>query len=445
MPRASRQASRPALIALTALFVLAFFGFSSSNALRMDLLSVGFYDGALEDVNAYERVYDEVAADPALSSQMESLTGDLDFPISELAGVIGGLVGPDLLREVVQETLTQFVEFIKDKRDLDLSIDVTGLLGGIGDFGLEAGSLLGGGQLDSVPERSAASYAQFKSQLQSVTAAIASTGEAPEFIPVFDVPRAQRQEVLDILTTAGKLDSSKEADRETIAAARESIADDEVGDAIRGVMSPLVKAKPAKPSAARTIGGQFIREERGPDGETRFLLGPPADVERDVEDALQILQTLNAIHVWLLPLSIIVGFGALAALGWFGGSTRARRLRWPGIALLSGGALAAIAWFVAKPIFRADIHSAAIPRDLEIAPSYRRLLTDILDQVLTNFGWSILIPALVAAGVGAMLVFASLALARSMGAPPPDDGTAQTQSGRITIRSSTVSREGGDE
>ena len=429
MPRARTPASRPALVALVVLFVLAFFGFISSNALRMNLLSVSFYDGALVDANAYERVYDEVASDPALSNQVDSLTGDLDFPIGELAGVIGGFVGPDLLREVVQETLAQLVDFIKEKRDLDLSIDVTSLIGGFGDFGLDSSS---GGALGPVPEREAATYEQFKSQLQEVTSQIASSGTAPTFIPTFEVPRQRREEVVDILVKAAKLDSSKPADRETIASARSAIADDETGDAFRKVMGPLVKAEP-KESKPKTIGGAFIREEKDANGETRFLVGPPKDVERDVADALKILQTLNSVSGWLLPLSIVVGLASVVLLGWLGGTILAARLRWPGIALLASGAMAVLAWFVAKPIFRGDIHDAAIPKDLDIAPSYRKLLADVLDQVLTNFGWSILIPGFVAVGVGALLVFGSIALARPKGSVPAAPSEPQ-QPPRIIVR-----------
>lgn len=122
-------------VVLGIVFVLAFVGFVLGIVVRRDLLSPDLYLDAVAEVDAYERVYTDVFADPLVQEQFKEATGvQFDLLTEELyaqiVGILYIILPPDQLRSGAEQFLVSLTGYLKGdipelQEDLNLGAALT--------------------------------------------------------------------------------------------------------------------------------------------------------------------------------------------------------------------------------------------------------------------------------------------------------------------------------
>ncbi|MCC6421141.1 MAG: FHA domain-containing protein [Gemmataceae bacterium] len=405
-PRGQLPATLVAL-AVVVMFVL----FLGTNAVESKLLQADYYKGVLDHSDAYNRAYTEVARDPTLSGETNDLLGGVDVLPIELVDAVQTVVPTLLLQEIVEAGVDRLIAYLKHHSSLDLSLDVTEVVGGVG-----AGAVsLITEELIGLPTREADSYEEFKADMQRTLDGIKREGKLSDVVPDYEIPASKREEITSMIVTAGGLDPARGEDAKTIREIRAAVGDDDMEEAIKAGMGPLLKESTSG-SRDSLVRGKYIREVNE-GGETRYLLGPPPDVERDVSDALWTVYWTSWASGWLRPLSLALGAALLGLLAWLRYPDRVSMLRWTGAPLLVAGAIGFFGWLVGRSLARASILDATVGDGSGLPAAYDRLFRDIIDTALSDLTLTFWVPSLVAAVVGAGLIGLSFALARRLTHP----------------------------
>ena len=91
------------------------------------------YNVAINDTDAYNRIYDEVLVDEALDAQTANLVGDLDIAVNqEAVEVLKDVMPPAYLREQTEDNIERFTGFLRhDLDDLEIYVGLKEPLGRI--------------------------------------------------------------------------------------------------------------------------------------------------------------------------------------------------------------------------------------------------------------------------------------------------------------------------
>lgn len=421
IPLVRRQRGRTLSVLITLGVVVMFALFLGTNAVESRLLQADYYKGVLEHSDAYNRAYTEVARDPALTGETNDLLGGVDVLPAELVGAVQTVVPTLLLQEIVEAGIDRLVEYLKHHSSLDLSLDVTEVVGGVG-----AGAVsLITEELIGLPTREANTYDQFKADLQQTLDGIKRDGKLPDVVPDYEIPGSRREEVTTMIASAGGLDASRPEDARTIREIRSAVADDDMEEAIKAGMGPLLKESTSS-SRDSLVRGKYIREVNE-GGETRYLLGPPPDVTRDVSDALWIVYWTSWASAWLRPLSLVLVVGLLGLLAWLRYPDRVSMLRWTGASLLIAGGVGFFGWLIGRGVARQSIIDATVGDGSSLPAAYDRLFRDIIGTALSDLTPIFWVPSIIAAIAGAALIGLSFAVARKLtaGATPAPAAAGQ--------------------
>ncbi len=384
-----------------ALIVLGFVVFLASNTVDTKFLKAGYYEGVLDHSHAYDRAYNDVATDPALSKQTSELLGGTQVPVNEIAGALGAVVGPEALRAAVEVTIEQLIAFLKSDRPLELAIDVT-------DFVLAAGAgnaALTAAQIATLPTEKSASYDVFKANLQQTMDQLAK-GTAPKNIPTFDIPKANRGEVSGIIKKGAGVSDDNLLDAPITFAVDQAIDGNDVVAAIEATMVKGALGGITNPGG-ELAHEQFIHQQ-GTGPTAKYFLGPPADVTKDVSDTLWIVRLSAHAAVWGRPVgAALVALGALALLV-FTWPARRKAFRRVAIPLIFSGVLGLAAWQIGGRILRRELVSVAVGDGSTLPATYAGLVKDVLSQALTDAAPAFWLPSVVVLGVG--LLFGALSL-----------------------------------
>ena len=75
------------------------------------------YKVAIDETDAYNRVYDEVLVDDALKDQTKDLLGGVEFDIqTDTVEILKEVMPPAYLREQTEQNIDRFTGFLKGKK-----------------------------------------------------------------------------------------------------------------------------------------------------------------------------------------------------------------------------------------------------------------------------------------------------------------------------------------
>ena len=374
---------------------------------------------AINETDAYNRVYDEVFVDEALKDQTENLLGGVEFDIQkDSVEILKDVMPPAYLREQTEDNIDRFTGFLKgDRKRLELYVELKEPLDRVEPAILARVYKT----IDDLEIKQPGTPGCSPANLQRLAADSAvpfaklSNGELPDTAPSLDtLTRECRQSEFDPWFDRLLDDPSMNSE-----AAR--ILDDErqqlrqsfvAGDAkkfLKQAATPLIT--PVIADAVREIRRDLQRGDRldlleklveNSEDLTR------QDIDQQAESLRSTVSTANGSGRIIALVMVIAGSLLLAAVHF---PRPAEMLRWPGLSLLMGGGVCVAVGFVVnsavpgrikdaviRPIsYSSDIPVAAINLAGDLGESFAR-------QITAGF-----IPAAVTVIViGGVLVVASL-------------------------------------
>lgn len=178
------------------------------------------------------------------------------------------------------------------------------------------------------------------------------------------------------------------------------------GSGIIGAAGGLLGITPAQ----HLTSGEFVHEEKR-SGETRYILGPPPEAAKKIDDSLFAIQLVSANSYWLRPAGIVLFLVALAGLAFISrweSQAVARRL---GLAIGLAGLITIAVWLIAMPITQEVVIDAAFEGGHAPSAAFDALARDVLRRCVSNLTPYIFLPAFIAAGIGiALFVLSRTAL-----------------------------------
>lgn len=106
-------ARRYAFAAFTLLFFFSFLAFLSTLLIRGNALTTGYYLDALDETRAFDRVYEDLLADPELTDAIEPLFGSIGVDRSYTVSTLRFVAPPDQLRAWSEEALTRLMAYVR--------------------------------------------------------------------------------------------------------------------------------------------------------------------------------------------------------------------------------------------------------------------------------------------------------------------------------------------
>jgi pSer/pThr/pTyr-binding forkhead associated (FHA) protein len=400
---------RKPLALLTGLaFIVVFAGYVSTTAVDTRLLVSDYYKGVLDESNAYHRVYTEVAPDPALSEEVSSLTGGIDIPLAGIAGAVETVAPEFILQQAVEAAIDRLIEYLKAHRSLDVAIDVTPIVR-VTDIGAVTGVI---NDLLGRPTRPAGSYDEFMADLRRTLEGIRSSGTLPDVIPDYEVPAGSRVEVTDTIAAAGDLSRQNPEQAEVIRQIEAAVAQNDIESALKAGMGRFLSGGGASRSL---IQGRFIQEVTE-GGETRYYLGPPPEVTRDLSQVISIVHWVSWAAGWGRIVALVAGAVLLATMAKLSYAGVPAMLRWTGVPVLLAGLIGFAGWWVARDVAQTRILQATLGDQSGLPPSYQQLYRDVLSTAAENLTPTIWGPCVAAIVAGGVLLAVSVALGRRSGA-----------------------------
>jgi hypothetical protein len=152
---------------------------------RSTVLTRSFYDRALDDAHAYDRLYSQVLPDPAVASLTKDLLAQLPFDRTLITANLRVVLPTSALRGLVDEQLDRALAYLHGSPDLTLTVDLTPLFTNIAQLA----NLYIARDVASAPTYSANSVRQFTTQVLAALGEIAS-GNPPAKLPKIQLSTA---------------------------------------------------------------------------------------------------------------------------------------------------------------------------------------------------------------------------------------------------------------
>lgn len=401
----ARGAGRGPGVLLAMGVVLLFVAFVATNTVDAKLLNAGYYKGVLEHANAYERTYTEVAADPALSDEVNDLVGGIGILPGGATAAVLRIVPQTFLQGIVEAAVDRLIAYLKNHSSFDVALDATPVMSGLGlgATGFAIGELIGR------PTHQAGSYQEFLFELRAALTGMKVSGSLPLVIPDYDIPANKRQEVTDIIVESAGLKADMDAARISEVAA--AVAANDMEAAFRASMEGLI-SRSTLLAQQDLVRGKFIHEVKV-DGETHYLLGPPPEVTSQLSDVLRIVHFVSWASGWGRWAAVAGMAAMLAALGGLYRTNGARALRWMGGALFAAGGLGLAGWMIGRELAKNAILDASLGPNSTVPESYAHLYRDVISQAMTDLTATVLVPCLIAVAAGVALAGASVLASRT--------------------------------
>ncbi len=378
------------------------------------------YKDAINDTNAYNRIYDEVLVDEAFTEQNLDLLGGVGLDAQESIEVLRDVMPPAYLQEQTEANIDRFTGFLShDLERLDLYLELREPLGRV-----EAVVLDKTEQVITeieIEEPSTATTECTADSLQSLADDLASefaglsAGQLPESVPSLEIldEECRRQEFdnwIDQVANNPRIDSET-------ARIIEDEKDDLRQSFIEGDTSAFLD-KAAAPLVSSVVDDSLeeIRQDLQ-ENDRLDLLQNLADSDDDLsrEDIDELADYLRIIVVTVngpvkltALLLVIVGCVLLAAVHF----PRPRAmLLWPGLSLVFGGGVCLIMGFVLNSVIPVGIGNV-LADPASYSPDVSIAAIGLAGDLFESFARQVtagIIPAAVAVTVmGGVLVVASL-------------------------------------
>ena len=381
---------------------------------------------AIDETDAYNRIYDEVLVDEALEDKTANLLGGVEFDVQhEAIEILRDILPPAYLREQTEDNIDRFTNFLKeDQERLEVLVDLEEPLQRVKPAILDR--VYQG--IDELKIKRPGSAGCSDANLQRLAADSAlpfarlSDGELPESAPYLGslTPDCRSSEfdswfdrVLDDPAMNSEATRILEGERQTL---RESFVAGDPNAFLRRAATPLIT--PVIDDALRDIRRDLQRGDRldlleklaeNSDDLTR------EDIDEQAESLRDVVRAANGPGRIIALLMVIVG-SLLLAVVYF--PRPADMLRWPGLVLLLGGGVCLVVGFVLnsaipgrikdaviRPVsYSSDVPVAAINLAGDLGESFARQMTaGFIPAAVTVMviGGVLLVASLFAAGLWA--------------------------------------------
>jgi hypothetical protein len=365
-------------VALLVLFVLGALVVTLVAVVHGRLLDDDTYTAALAEHDAYERVYTEVLADPALAELADQLVGDLRIAAVSATqaralatAALRWSVPPSTLQASTEAAIASTLAYIRGDADaLAMSVGASAVLARIDDTAVRvASSSLAVSLADAV-----STAAAFRDALADLADELAA-GRVPDRIPVVGGAALDATAIVDAIVAELAPGADSTLRREILAAV---LADDQ-RDAVITAASAHVTAHAAAAGdrlRAATVAGRLdvVAEVADRADRTR---GQVADV----------LDSARAVARWTRPAVGVAGVALvlLAALGlvWLHRDDPRRAAGIVGAACLLAGATVLLSWLVVRSSVDSPLDRAtgSGPDSWDLPAALRVLLADVEGSV----------------------------------------------------------------
>ena len=377
------------------------------------------YRDAIQNTDAYNRIYDEVLVDEALEDYTGDLLGGIEAEVQdEAVEILRDVMPPAYLREQTEDNIDRFTGFLRHERDrLDLIVDLSEPLDRVQPTVLD--------RVDQViddleiiePATSGCSVLSLQRLAVESAAPMAqmSGGKLPTSAPSLNIlSRDCRDREFDIWFDRVLDDPAMNSQAALIlegerSALRQSFVDGDTREFLKQAAAPLVS--PLTESAVAEIRRELQRNDRIDLLEK--LVENSGDISRtDIDDQAenlrQAVSQANGTGRTIALVMVIVGGLLLAAVHI---PRPADVLRWPGITLFTGGAVCLVVGLVVNSAVPGVVRDA-ITQSVSYSPDVPVAAIDLAGDLLESFARQVtsgFIPAAVAVMVvGGVLIIASL-------------------------------------
>lgn len=372
-PARSRR-RRWTLVGLALLFHLSFVAFLAGNTIENNLLDPDYYNSALADTDAYNRVYTEVLADPQLESFTADLLGGttLGNQRSVAVATLRLVLPPATLREITESTIAALVAYLRgESKRIDSQYDLTQTLANFDTaIGQQVKQLLSTARVEH-PE----SLEAFNDVLVQFSTAL-QNGTIPASLPALPNDESADALVDYLFGPQGLL-----ANRNVANQAKAALAAGDSNGALLIMAGALVQ-QPTSAASARIER----RLSRGSTFDPLTTLSQAAG--RPEVDVLAKFNTIrNAAAVLSGPVrwaNIVLMVAALGAYVMLVQRRRALRWRAAGQMLLSAGLGCSLLWLIAGRVFQTPITDAMSANGLGTPPPAMASLVGDIDASLTS-------------------------------------------------------------
>lgn len=355
------------------------------------------YRRAINETDAYNRIYDEVLVDEALKDQAGNLLGGVEFDVQkESVEILKDVMPPAYLREQTEENIDRFTGFLKEERNrLHLYVEMKEPLDRVEPAILDRVYEV----IDELEIKQLGAPGCSPASLQRLAAGSAvpfaklSNGELPDSSPSLDnLPRECREREFDPWFDRVLSDPSMNSEAARILERekeqlRQSFVAGDTRAFLKQAVAPLVV--PVIEDSVTDIRRDLQRNDR------LDLLEKLAensedltreDIDEQAESLRDIVKAANGTGRIIALIMVIVGVLLLAAVHF---PRPADMLRWPGLALLMGGGVCLVVGFVlnsaipgrikeaaTRPIsYSSDIPAAAVSLGGDLGESFARQMT----------------------------------------------------------------------
>ena len=355
------------------------------------------YRLAIDETDAYNRIYDEVLVDEALKEHKENLLGGFEFDVrDEAVDILRDVMPPAYLREQTEDNIDRFTGFLRgDEEKLEMLVELKEPLDRVEPAILDRVYRA----IDDLEIKRSGSPGCSVENLQRLAADSAlpfaklSGGELPESVPSLDTltPECRNSEfdswfdrVLDDPAMNSEAARILEGERQQL---RQSFVAGDPKEFLKQVATPLVT--PVIDDAVRDIRRDLQR------GDRLDLLDKLADNSDDLtreeidEQAESLRDTVSAANGpgrIIALMMVIVGSLLLAAVYF---PRPSDMLRWPGLVLALGGGVCLVVGIVLnsavpgrikdaviRPVsYSSDVPVAAINLAGDLGESFARQMT----------------------------------------------------------------------
>ena len=377
------------------------------------------YNSAIEDTDAYNRIYGEVLADEALGDRTGNLLGDLEIEVNEEAvAVLREVMPPAYLQEQTEANIDRFTGYLRrESEDLEIYVELEEPLGRMETAILNKAHQV----IDELEIEEPASSGCSQSEVQRLAAASAepaarwSQGQLPESAPSLQIldRECRRREfdrwfdlVLDDPAMNPQAALILEGRKDAI---REPFVEGDTRAFLKAAAGPLVE--PLIEDSVADIRGnlqrgdrfdllEWIAEESG--GLTR------GEMEEQAESLRGVVSAANGAGSIVALVIVVVGVLLMALVHL---PKPAAMLRWPGITLMMGGGGCLIAGFVLNSTIPGRIRDAvtdAVYHSPDVPVTAMDLAGDLAESFTRQATAGFMLPAVIVTVIGAALIAASL-------------------------------------
>lgn len=392
------------------LLTLAFLAYLASNLVEDRLLDGATYANVLRSQKAYQRLYSDVFADPALLDLTKDLLADTrieglsDNALALTTSTINTLLPPKRLQVVVEGTIDRLTRYLRgDTAQLDAQ---TGLLN---EFDRErlreriSNTLLVVLTRFFAEARAAAGAAAADVDVTKLSAYMNRIGDGvldkvpPEFIRanVGKLPKERREQIVAALLGA----------RATAVAVRDQIDAALAADDLPSAMALATRerlrdrvAAAADRAATRIADSKYVN---GVAAASAYLNETETKVIERLNTVRGYVLTLRALQPWLIALMI----ACVLLLVWIhGGDGLMSALRIAGIMLVIAGVAAVVLWFVLGLVLRGEVPTLLDGNLSAVPPGAERLIRDLLGAFAGEIFRTLFVWAGLVALLGALLI-----------------------------------------